>query len=576
MPLSSTLAKLYPPTTTNLPFCSNWCSFAWQSAVVGEQLRGNTNINSITLIHTPELLEPSLHPTKRAVLYPKMEIAAALVLLLVTVVTADSPFCEPTEVVGRRSTWISAERNMGPGCWSSFSNQSRDVHVLNLPHTGIFSVNLTAARPADLIIGCLGNTQVLLIENNNVTVYSTSKCTIYGKKAVPLVAEDFLTWAKETLGGVTSFTTVTDPQGITFTGHTVPRGGSVECTPKGSFFPEDYLHIVNIPEGVEIQHVSVRVVSQKKTTLFLRGPEGTKWTIEDRPNDIGFSSNNQVLLHGYLVPPMLHSVQDSAESFQKEVLLKAGTGFITSYTEIRGGGSSLRLLIGTGDRPASEAQTTAAELGASPTPHSPQPHPLLFQLFDTPECHTPLGPSAQIQPGRRAYGNISSQSGPFLTFGVTGCRVRSRSSCLELLFKTERCSPSSCLISLNFPLIQDQPQDQPSTSWVLECTVQYCSDVRGQTVCVDEGSVHSNVEVLRSSSEPCLDFDLSAVLGVAFGGFLIGILLTGALWFIQVRTGRSHSVTKHLPVPTNPASCGDSSASPSIGSTKSTPTSSMA
>jgi len=32
--------------------------------------------------------------------------------------------------------------------------------------------------------------------------------------------------------------------------------------------------------------------------------------------------------------------------------------------------------------------------------------------------------------------------------------------------------------------------------------------------------------------------DINAVVGIAFAAFTIGILLTGALWFIHTRTGR--------------------------------------
>lgn len=37
---------------------------------------------------------------------------------------------------------------------------------------------------------------------------------------------------------------------------------------------------------------------------------------------------------------------------------------------------------------------------------------------------------------------------------------------------------------------------------------------------------------------PCFDFGLPGVLGIAFGGFLIGVLLVGALWFIKIKTGK--------------------------------------
>ncbi|KAJ8285649.1 hypothetical protein GJAV_G00029340 [Gymnothorax javanicus] len=550
-----------------------------------------------------------LRHSERAVVHPKMEVTAALFLLLVTMVTADSPFCEPMEATEKRSPWIRAQQNLGPGCWSSFSNQSRDVHVLHLSgRDEVFALNISAARTADVIIGCTPGTTLYISSNTDVTVHCLRTCHVFGQAAISFEAEDVLAWAKIKFGGVTSFTTLTNPQRITFTGRTAPGGGDVECSPKPSFYPEEYIlehdspsmwfcspnsnptekevHVINIADGVEIQNVSIQVATAKKTTLFLKGPQGARWTIEDSPyhsDGLGLSSNNQILLHGLTIPPTLHF--HDAESFWADVQLKAGA--ITSYTEIRRGGPSFRLFIGASDRPASEPQTTAAGRAASPSPSSLQPPPLILQLFDTLDSRTPLGPSARIQPGRRIYANISSQSGPILTFGVTSCQALTHSSCQmtqALHIMTERCYPFSCLISLSLPPIQHQPQDQlgpavHSTHWVLECIAQYCLDISGQTVCADDGKVHANVEIMQPSSpsvEPCLEFDLSAVLGIAFGGFLIGILLTGALWFIQVRTGRSHSVNKHLPVPTNPASCGDSSASPSIGSTKSSPTSSMA
>lgn len=43
------------------------------------------------------------------------------------------------------------------------------------------------------------------------------------------------------------------------------------------------------------------------------------------------------------------------------------------------------------------------------------------------------------------------------------------------------------------------------------------------------------------SAPPCFDFGLTGVLGIAFGGFLIGVLLIGALWFIKMKTGKCNS-----------------------------------
>uniref|UniRef100_A0AAV2IWJ7 Uncharacterized protein n=1 Tax=Knipowitschia caucasica TaxID=637954 RepID=A0AAV2IWJ7_KNICA len=93
---------------------------------------------------------------------------------------------------------------------------------------------------------------------------------------------------------------------------------------------------------------------------------------------------------------------------------------------------------------------------------------------------------------------------------------------------------------------------------------------------------------LNQRGVDCFDFGLPGVLGVAFGGFLIGVLLIGALWFIKIKTGYPTSLdltstmgcpcsgAKRQPVSSNPSPSENSSANASIGSTQSTPTSSMA
>lgn len=67
--------------------------------------------------------------------------------------------------------------------------------------------------------------------------------------------------------------------------------------------------------------------------------------------------------------------------------------------------------------------------------------------------------------------------------------------------------------------------------------------------------------------------DTPTVVGIAFAAFVIGALLTGALWFIYSHTGESSSRTRPAQKPQPPAS-ENSSAAPSIGSTQSTPCSS--
>uniref|UniRef100_A0A8D1LIY0 Transforming growth factor beta receptor type 3 n=1 Tax=Sus scrofa TaxID=9823 RepID=A0A8D1LIY0_PIG len=65
--------------------------------------------------------------------------------------------------------------------------------------------------------------------------------------------------------------------------------------------------------------------------------------------------------------------------------------------------------------------------------------------------------------------------------------------------------------------------------------------------------------------------DTLTVMGIAFAAFVIGALLTGALWYIYSHTGDSAG---RQPVPTSPPASENSSAAHSLGSTQSTPCSS--
>ncbi|XP_013816829.2 transforming growth factor beta receptor type 3 isoform X2 [Apteryx mantelli] len=65
--------------------------------------------------------------------------------------------------------------------------------------------------------------------------------------------------------------------------------------------------------------------------------------------------------------------------------------------------------------------------------------------------------------------------------------------------------------------------------------------------------------------------DTLTVVGIAFAAFVIGALLTGALWFIYSHTGETAGRQQ---VPTTPPASENSSAAHSIGSTQSTPCSS--
>nr|XP_058917232.1 transforming growth factor beta receptor type 3 isoform X2 [Kogia breviceps] len=65
--------------------------------------------------------------------------------------------------------------------------------------------------------------------------------------------------------------------------------------------------------------------------------------------------------------------------------------------------------------------------------------------------------------------------------------------------------------------------------------------------------------------------DTLTVMGIAFAAFVIGALLTGALWYIYSHTGETAGRQQ---VPTSPPASENSSAAHSIGSTQSTPCSS--
>nr|KAF6445362.1 transforming growth factor beta receptor 3 [Molossus molossus] len=65
--------------------------------------------------------------------------------------------------------------------------------------------------------------------------------------------------------------------------------------------------------------------------------------------------------------------------------------------------------------------------------------------------------------------------------------------------------------------------------------------------------------------------DTITVMGIAFAAFVIGALLTGALWYIYSHTGETAGRQQ---VPTSPPASENSSAAHSIGSTQSTPCSS--
>ncbi|KAM3910763.1 endoglin [Leptodactylus fuscus] len=97
----------------------------------------------------------------------------------------------------------------------------------------------------------------------------------------------------------------------------------------------------------------------------------------------------------------------------------------------------------------------------------------------------------------------------------------------------------------------------------LNCSFCYGYDIQVEC-CIHESM---DVNIIKSNSQ-VKGLSMESVLGITFGAFLIGALLTAALWFIYTRTRSSF---KMQPVPTVPGGSESSSTNHSIDSTQSTP-----
>ncbi|XP_036385472.1 endoglin [Megalops cyprinoides] len=557
----------------------------------------------------------------------------ALLLLLNVATSVSQMICEPLEVENNRNEWIRVVQDVSPGCWSSYARDGGEVHVLSLefsPNSSVnyFSLNLTAAKPGHVIVSSRSSAYSIFHEIEHVQVYmkeNLSRNVVPSSvklMALPTDSSDLLKWATTKFGGVTSYTTIQDPRTITFTGKALESGSS-DCTLRNEFFPKGYvlefestapsilkschsrpqhsqreIHIINIPDEVETREISVHVASEKDTSIFLRGPANTTWTLH-APTDIRFLSNNQVTMKGLSVGPFLDSLRDGYEDVQRQALERFNSSFITSYSEIRPRDSVLTLVLGRKDREkvsVADVSTSAAPLEHTSTaPSAPEPY-LRMQLYTSSDYSVLLDPTTKVQANKKIYAQISSKifGGTMLTTKVMNCSVRSRGPCplvRSMPFMPEFCPRNLCSNSTRISFTFQQLPELTSSSWDLECEVKLCVSER----CGTGGKVRQNVEVAQSSLPApgkCIDFGLSAILGIAFGGFLIGVLLIGALWFIKIRTGYPSgldvgstavhlagcpcSVTKRQPVSSDPSPSENSSANASMGSTQSTPTSSMA
>uniref|UniRef100_A0A4W5R4M9 TGFBR3/Endoglin-like N-terminal domain-containing protein n=1 Tax=Hucho hucho TaxID=62062 RepID=A0A4W5R4M9_9TELE len=513
-----------------------------------------------------------------------MSLLSLLLLCLAIATSASQQTCEPVAVPESQNAWIRLSE-MLPGCWTNYTTQDgKEVHILSLHYTpdapNKLILNMTTAQPMHLIITTdseqiiytHANTDVsFYVANDSIMQFIGPNVTIQ-KKAFPTDNEDIVRWAAEKFGGVTSFTTIQNPMSIASTGREGTRlrpTGSNNCTLENEWnglkhylklesnvhllkscsnqLPdsqtEKELYIVNIPEDVSIRHVSVQVISERQISLFLRGPQGTIWSIHD-PKHTSFSSNNVILIAAtnmmHKIPPTITISTDSADAVQKKAIDHFRASSITRYSEIRTNGNMVTLILGNMDHTPETAPTET-----TPSPPSPPQMPLLMQLYTSPDYRSPLDPNTKVQSDKRIYAEISGRTlGEIvLTIKVINCSVRSKGSCpvvRDMPFRPEVCSSTVCPNSTRVSFSLELLQDLASTSWDLECSVKLCFSEK----CGAGGRVKRNLEVTQTYIPPpmaCIDFGLSAVLGIAFGGFLIGVLLIGALWFIKIRTGESES-----------------------------------
>ncbi|KAK2819223.1 hypothetical protein Q5P01_024784 [Channa striata] len=551
----------------------------------------------------------------------------ALLLCITVAASASSQTCVP-ENQGE-NLYVDV-REMQRGCWTNFTKDNAELHILKLkyidPSSTMFNLHVTSARQMNLIITCEHMAYGAYNVSNNVNFYINESIHLFSnsghnhghiiKESFPTQDEQLVEWASKKFGGVTSFTTFQNLKGISLTkagtnpgtNHCILKNEDPSekifmviettqtrsnfqlksCSPQQNTGVEPYIHIINIPESEPIRNVSLQLETTTKTQLFLRGPQGTTWSISLK-HDTMITSNNDVIMFTRTIQPNVTMKSDRAEDVQKKALgyFKATT--FASYTEVRSESSShLELQL--------KAHSTVTEMvtaAAIPiTTNAPHQMPLRMQLYTSPDYRSPL--NTKVQTNKRIYADISGNTigGISLTIKVTSCSVNSSSVVKELPFIPESCSPNSCPNSTRLSFSLDKLQEQTPTTLELKCSVNLCYSEQ----CVDGGQVKKNVEVTQPCVQPassrCFDFGLPGVLGIAFGGFLIGVLLIGALWFIKIKTGYPTgldmsstatslpgcpcSVGKRQPVSTNPSPSENSSANASIGSTQSTPTSSMA
>ncbi|XP_054990950.1 endoglin [Sorex araneus] len=193
-----------------------------------------------------------------------------------------------------------------------------------------------------------------------------------------------------------------------------------------------------------------------------------------------------------------------------------------------------------------------------------------------------LQASNTIELGQQGFVQVSmSPSIPELTPQLDSCQLDLGSDGDKVDLIQNQAAKGSCV-----NLLSPSPEGDKRFSFLLRGYMVSTPTVGTLTCSIALRPRAWSVDVLRTASIrlniigpglPGKTLVLPAVLGITFGAFLIGALLTAALWYIYSHT-RAPGKREPVVAVAAPASSESGSTNPSIGSTQSTPcsTSSMA
>ncbi|XP_078502791.1 endoglin [Lissotriton helveticus] len=349
-----------------------------------------------------------------------------------------------------------------------------------------------------------------------------------------------------------------------------------------------------------VQRITIRLQScQSEVPVTVADVGSTVPSVEDRPTTL----NEQITQILKLVNPWRCTSDYLSISLTKAYLQAAGGVQVQELTLLN---SSCRaeqndthiFLTTRTDRcltsigPASEIQNQlllTVDTLAEPVvvPFVCVPPSVELSVYGNPDFTTP---SESIQAGVKTYAQVSVSGAAghallrlqecSLTQGTEKGRVLIARDAPKMptMQVLEPVEVDSTQRLFRFTFVHRAPAGPPACTGVLACAL--CLEPDHATNCSDSKLMKASLDLSITGQSPTSlgqdqGLGTGAVLGITFGAFLIGALLTAALWFIYSHT---RSSARKQPVPTKAVASESSSANQSIGSTQSTPcsTSSMA